>query len=67
MIEKVASTACVLFRIVASMYKPFSVNALGSPLLFVNFVVENFDRKSENSFEYYFDRINRILQEFFWF
>jgi len=31
------------------MYNPFSVKALGYALVFANFVVENFDRKSANS------------------
>ena len=39
----------LLFRIVASMYNPFSVKAFGNALVFANFVVENFDRKSTNS------------------
>ena len=46
----VASVACLLFNIVAIMYRPFSVKALGNALVFANFVVENFDRKSRNSF-----------------
>ena len=49
MIANVASVACLLFNIVAIMYKPFSVKALGKALVFANFVVENFDRKSTNS------------------
>jgi len=31
------------------MYKPFSVKAFGKALVFANFVVESFDRKSANS------------------
>jgi hypothetical protein len=49
MIANVASVACGLFNIVAIMYNPFSVKALGYALVFANFVVENFDRKSANS------------------
>ena len=49
MIANVASVACLLFNIVAIMYRPFSVKALGKALVFANFVVENFDRKSVNS------------------
>lgn len=49
MIAKVASMACLLRSMVAIMYKPFSVRALGATLVFANFAVENFDRKSANS------------------
>ena len=49
MIANVASVACLLFNIVAIMYSPFSVKALGKALVFANFAVENFDRKSANS------------------
>jgi hypothetical protein len=49
MMANVASVACLLFNIVAIMHKPFSVKALGKALVFANFVVENFDRKSANS------------------
>jgi hypothetical protein len=31
------------------MYNPFSVKAFGKALVFANFVVENFDRKSTNA------------------
>ena len=49
MIANVASVACLLFNIVAIMYKPFSVKVLGKALVFANYVVENFDRKPVNS------------------
>jgi len=45
------------FRMVASIYKPLSVKAFGSVLVFDNFVVENFYRKSSNS-----DFVNSIIQ-----
>jgi len=37
MIAKVASVACLVFKIVAIMYRPFSVNAFGTALVFANF------------------------------
>ena len=42
-IEMVAWVACGLLSIVASIYKPFSVNALGSLTLPPLIEVENFD------------------------
>ena len=48
---KVASVARRLFRTVASMYSPFSVNAFGrARLLGEIFADENFDRKSDVAF-----------------
>jgi hypothetical protein len=47
--ENVASIACRLRSMVAIMYKPFSVKAFGATLVLANFVVDIFDRKSENS------------------
>ena len=50
MIARVACVACGLFRIVASIYNPFSVNALGrTRVLGDRFAVKIFDRKSVNS------------------
>ena len=47
MIAKVVFTAILLFKIVASMYSPFSVNTLGIALLFEEkFADEIFDRKN---------------------
>jgi hypothetical protein len=40
---------CVSHLFFFFMYKPFSVKAFGKALVFANFVVENFDRKSANS------------------
>lgn len=46
----VTSSARLLFKIVASIYNPFSVKTLVAVLFFVEtFVDENFDRKSVNS------------------
>ena len=50
MMANVTDVARWFFRIVASIYKPFSVNAFGSERLFGDrFVVVFFDRKSFNS------------------
>ena len=49
-IKKVVLIAFLLFNMVANIYKPFSVKAFGSVLLLDKFVVENFDRKKDNSF-----------------
>ena len=50
MMANVASVARRLFRTVASMYSPFSVNAFGRVrLLDEIFADENFDRKSDSS------------------
>ena len=44
------SVALLLFKIVASIYNPFSVKTLGRVLLLVDhFAVENFDRKTADS------------------
>ena len=49
-IERVAFIACGLLRIVASIYRPFSVNALGS-FTFPPFIeVENFGFNTFHSF-----------------
>ena len=45
----VVAVASGLRRIVANMYNPFSVKALGKVLVLEKFVVEKFHRKSSNS------------------
>lgn len=51
-IANVTFSAFLLFKIVASIYNPFSVKTLGSTLLLEEtFVVENFDRKTSDSSE----------------